>query len=72
MHQLFLKPLVDCISTDRAPTLEELMIVTERIWDEGLASCSFGDLGQARLMAEAALRGNTKACPRHMPRLARG
>ena len=61
MHPLFPQPLVDCISTARSPTSGELAIVTDRIWNEGLAPCSRSDRSQARLLAQAALCGDDQS-----------
>ena len=57
MQRLFSMPLVDCISTARSPTADDLAIVSQRIWDEALAPCGLGDRGEARRMARIALCG---------------
>lgn len=53
-------PLIDCISTARSPTADDLAIVSQRIWAEGLAPCGVGDRAEARIMAMAALCGADK------------
>lgn len=40
MNSLFDDAVIDCISSDRAPTIQELFHVAERIWAEGAANRS--------------------------------
>lgn len=37
---LFDEALIDCVAADRAPTVQELLHVAERIWAEGAADRS--------------------------------
>ncbi|SFN85264.1 hypothetical protein [Sphingomonas sp. OK281] len=37
---LFVDAVIDCMGEGRAPTLEELLLVAQRIWSDGAASRS--------------------------------
>ena len=70
---LFEPTVIDCVAHDRAPTVQELFDVAERIWTDGAAGRSafrWGRLGMSdpdKLMAlraaKAALLGAALAAP---------
>ncbi len=35
---LFMDAVIDCVGEGRAPTLEEMLIVAQRIWSDGAVS----------------------------------
>lgn len=40
INALFDNAVIDCVATDRAPTVQELFHVAERIWTEGASDRS--------------------------------
>lgn len=57
MHRIFPPALIGCIADDRAPTDDEIQILSVKIWEESVRFLNAGSQQLAMVMARAASSG---------------